>query len=237
MIDLHSHILPGIDDGAKSFDVSLAILKGLREHGVSDVVATPHFVNGSSYMSTVAENRQLVEMLQEKADEADLDIEIHLGNEIYIDSNIAELVKRGKVSALAGSKTLLVELPMSGDYTDYEDILLSLTYSGYTVILAHPERYYTMQRNFKLITNLTDNGILLQCNLGSIIGQYGRHAQKTMKKLAKKKLIFAIGTDTHHVRDWEEIPTALAKLGKYYSEAELKQITTTNARHILTSAK
>ncbi len=233
MIDLHSHILPGIDDGAKSFDVSLAILKGLREHGVSDVVATPHFVNGSSYMSTVAENRQLVEMLQEKADEADLDIEIHLGNEIYIDRDIPKLLHSHMITTMDESKYLLVELPMSGEYPDYEDILLSLNYAGYQVILAHPERYHTVWKDFSILEDLAEQGILFQCNLGSFIGQYGRHAQKTARKLAKNDLIFAFGTDIHHQRDYDEITDAIAKVSRYYNNDELYELLVKNPRKVI----
>ena len=233
MIDLHSHILPGIDDGAKSFDVSLAILKGLREHGVSDVVATPHFVNGSSYMSTVAENRQLVEMLQEKADEADLDIEIHLGNEIYIDRDIPKLLHSHMITTMDESKYLLVELPMSGEYPDYEDILLSLNYAGYQVILAHPERYHTVWKDFSILEDLAEQGILFQCNLGSFIGQYGKHAKKTAQKIAKDKLIYCVGTDIHHERDYTEIAKAQKKLRKYYEFYELDAILVQNPLKIV----
>ena len=237
MIDIHSHILPGIDDGSKSFSISLAILKGLREQGITDIIATPHYVTGSSYMSSAAENRLLLKSLQTQIRKAGLDIRIYLGNEIYIDHDIANLLRTRTISSLAGSKYLLVELPMSGEYEDFEDILLSLNYNGYQVILAHPERYHTSWKDFGMLEDLAEQGILFQCNLGSFIGQYGRHAQKTARKLAKKDLIFAFGTDIHHQRDYSEIGSAIFKLHRYYSEDELQQLLVANPLKIVGAKK
>jgi protein-tyrosine phosphatase len=233
MIDIHSHILPGIDDGSNSFNVSLAILAGLREQDITDVIATPHFVNGSSYMSTVAENRLILRDLQAQIRKAGLDIHVYLGNEIYIDRDIQNFLRTHTISSLASSNYLLVELPMSGEYEDYEDILLSLNYSGHQVILAHPERYHTIWKDFGRFEDLAEQGILFQCNLGSFIGQYGRHAQKAARKLAKKNLIFAFGTDIHHQRDYSEISSAISKLRRYYSEEELQKLLVSNPLKII----
>ena len=237
MIDIHSHILPGIDDGAKTFEDSLDILCGLHSQGITDVIATPHFVYGSSYESTRAENRQLLSQLRQHIKKGHLDINVHLGNEIYIDRDIATLLHRRTISSLADSKYLLVELPMSGEYQDYEDIILSLNYSGYQVILAHPERYHTVWKDFGILEDLAEQGILFQCNLGSIIGQYGKEPKKAIKKLAKAKLIFACGTDIHHRRDYTEIAKAQKKLARYYSEAELNDILVKNPAKILADTK
>ena len=233
MIDIHSHVLPGIDDGAKSFDDSLNILKGLAAQDISDLILTPHYVPASTYISPRSTNLRLYRKLQALADEADIGITLHLGNEIYIDRDIAKLLQASKISPLADSKYILVELPMSGEFDDFEDILVSLQYAGWQVILAHPERYRSYNKNYKDIYHLTEQGILLQCNLGSILGQYGRHAKKTIKKLAKDQLIFCFGTDTHHVRDFSEIAKARTKLRRYYSDDELRQLLEDNPRKII----
>ncbi len=235
MIDIHSHVLPGIDDGAKTFDDSLNILKGLASQDISDLILTPHYVATSTYISPRSTNLKLYRKLQALADEAGIGITLHLGNEIYIDRDIAKLIKAGKISTLADSKYILVELPMSGEFDGFEDILVSLQYSGWQVILAHPERYHTYHEKYEDIYNLTEQGILLQCNLGSMVGQYGRHAKKMIKKLAKDKLIFCFGSDTHHVRDFSEITKARTKLRRYYSNDELKQLLEDNPRKIINS--
>jgi len=235
MIDIHCHALPGVDDGARTFDESLRILDGLANQGISDLILTPHYVVSSTYTSPHGANLKRYRKLQSLADQAEIGIRLHLGNEIYIDREINKLIQADKISPLAGGKYLLVELPMSGEYDDFEDILLSLKYVGWNVILAHPERYHSYQENYKDIYNITEQGILLQCNLGSIIGQYGKHAKKIIKKLAKDQLIFCFGTDTHRVRDFSEIKKAQKKLSHYYSPSQLKALLEDNPQKIINS--
>ena len=146
---------------------------------------------------------------------------------------IAKLIRYKKASPLAKSKYLLVELPMSGKFEQYEDILLNLQQSGWTVILAHPERYLSFQKHYGKIVRLYKQGVLLQCNLGSFIGQYGRRAKKTAKKIAKDKLLFCVGTDIHHTRNFNEIAKAQKKLGKYYEYYELDAVLVQNPHKIV----
>lgn len=122
---------------------------------------------------------------------------------------------------------------MSGDYPGYYDIFLSLIRAGYKVILAHPERYSAFHRDFSLVTELYDMGVLLQCNLGSFVGQYGKTARKLVERLAKEKMIWAMGSDIHHLHGDRWIPSAVKKMSKYYSENELKEILDLNPRKIL----
>ena len=137
------------------------------------------------------------------------------------------------ISTLADSKYVLVELPMSGEWDGYEDVLLMVKQAGYKPILAHPERYQAFQKDYSLITELCNMGILMQCNFGSIIGQYGRKARKTIKKMAKDNLIFCLGSDIHRPRAATDLIKAQTKLGRYYDEAGLKQILEKNPRKIL----
>ena len=229
MIDIHSHLLPNIDDGSRSFEDSVAIINGLASVGVTDIIITPHYVAETEWVSTRTKNQVLIADLRSRVK----GVKLYLGNEIYIDQNIAQRLKKGIISPLADSKYLLVELPMSGEYEGYEDILLSLIQAGYKVILAHPERYHTSHKKLDKLIELRDMGVLFQCNLGSIIGQYGKNAQKTIKKLAKADMIYCFGTDIHHRRDYSEITKAQKKLRKYYSEEELQTLLDTNPRKIL----
>lgn len=233
MIDIHSHVLPGIDDGSKNITMSLDILKGLEEQGVTDLICTPHYISETSQVSPRSKNLELLEKLQKSAEKKGLKIKLYLGNEIYIDKNIPKLLRLKKISPLGKSKYLLVELPMSGEFEQYEDILLSLIQKKWKVILAHPERYHSFQKNYSKITELHNQGILLQCNLGSFIGQYGKHAKKTAQKIAKDKLIYCVGTDIHHTRDYTEIAKAQKKLRKYYEFYELDAILVQNPLKIV----
>lgn len=233
MIDIHSHVLPGVDDGSKNITMSINMLRGLEAQGVTDLICTPHFIPETRLISPRSKNEELLQKLKEKAEKSDIKINLYLGNEIYIDRDIAKYLRSKKISPLANSKYILVELPISGEFQQYEDILLSLKEKNWQVILAHPERYHSFQKDFSKATTLYKRGILLQCNLGSFIGQYGKKAKKTAKKLAKEKMIFCVGTDIHHPRNYDEITKAKEKLSKYYSFAELDSILVQNALKIV----
>ena len=154
MIDLHSHILPGIDDGASDIEASMVLIRELAAGGVTDVFATPHYIDETIYTSPATANKKLVSKLKRLVKKEGLDICVHLGNEIYINRGILKLLKSGEISSLGSSKYLLVELPMGGDFPGYRDIFLELIRSGYNVVLAHPERYTSFQKDFSLIDEM-----------------------------------------------------------------------------------
>ncbi|MBR2586945.1 hypothetical protein IKE71_01060 [Candidatus Saccharibacteria bacterium] len=237
MIDLHSHLLPSIDDGVETFDESLEILAELEKHGVKKLFLTPHYIPETIYNSPRVDNFKLLHELKKLAAEQGIGIELYLGNELYINREITNLLKKKLISPLADSKYLLIELPMSGHFEGYEDIFYNLQAEGYKVILAHPERYVSVQKEFKILERLSSQGVLFQSNLGSINGQYGRHAEKTVKKMAKRDLIFAFGTDTHHMRDFDEIDDSLYFLAKIYGEAKLRRLLEDNPLKILETIK
>ncbi|MBR3252643.1 hypothetical protein IKF84_01035 [Candidatus Saccharibacteria bacterium] len=232
MIDLHSHILPGIDDGAADISDSLDLIRELSAGGVTEVFATPHYIDETIYNSPRYKNSKLVADLQKRLDAEEIPVKIHLGNEIYINRKILELLKAGEISSMGDSKYILVELPMSGEFPGYADIFLELIRAGYKVILAHPERYTSFQNDFSLITELYNMGVLLQCNIGSFVDQYGKVARKVAVKLAKEKMIFGMGTDIHHLRGEEFLPGAMKKLSKYYNSEELNELLVGNPRKV-----
>ena len=233
MIDIHSHLLPDVDDGVETFDESVDILRELSKHGVKKVIATPHHIPETIYNSPRSDNLKLLHELKKIMLEEGVDVDLYLGNEIYINHDISRLIKEKSISTLGDSEYLLIELPMSGTYEGYEDIFYNLQAEGYTVILAHPERYIATQKDFSILERLHNLGILFQCNLGSAVGQYGRKAEKTLKKLAKKDYIFSFGTDTHHLRDFSEIDDAIYFLTKIYGKAKLDVLLTDNPLKIL----
>lgn len=233
MIDTHAHILPGIDDGAETISDSVEIARELANQGVTDVIVTPHYVDETIYSSPRTKNMVLLNKVRQALKYEDVKLRIYLGNEIYISNKIADLIWSGKISTMAGGQYLLVELPLSGEFPGYEDILDELSRIGYKIILAHPERYNIAQDDYKVLHNLHDMGILFQCNVGSIIGQYGKEAKKLIQKIAKDKMIFSLGTDIHRCRGEGYIDAATKKLSKYYDERELKQILVTNPKKIM----
>lgn len=233
MIDIHSHLLYGVDDGAKTIDESVDIIRNLYKNGITDIILTPHYIEYSSYNSNKKSNLEKLDSLKKKLKEEGINVNLYLGNEIYINNNILSLLKNGEISSLNDSKYLLIELPMSGKYDNYVEIFKELIENGYKVILAHPERYNTFKKDINLIYELKNIGVLMQCNIESILKTYGKDSYKTIKKLAKNKLINFIASDIHHKKDYEYINKARNKFKKYYSDSEIDDLLSNNQKDIL----
>ena len=200
---------------------------------MTDVVATPHYVDETNYVSKVSANTKLLKKLKTRLKKEKIGVNLYLGNEIYIGPKILELLEASEISGLAGSKYLLVELPMSGEYPGYMDVFMELLRAEYKVILAHPERYTAFLKNFDSIRELYDMGVLLQCNLGSFIGHYGKASRKVAEWLAKNDMIFAVATDIHHPRGEKFMPAVMKRLSKFYGTFELEDILEKNPKKIL----
>lgn len=234
MIDLHSHILPGVDDGARTFDESIKMLKELERQHITDVILTPHYIPSTSYAAPYFTNQRIFQELQQRAKNEGINVNLYLGNEIYINDDILELIYNSQIKPLAGSKFLLIELPLSGKYDHYEDIFRSLMQAGWQVVLAHPERYAAAQEDFQMLLDLHRMGVLFQCDLFSLNGQYGKEAKKVVNRLAAEHLIFGFGTDIHRPHRDSRISRAQGRLLKYYSPQELEQLLDRNALCIIT---
>ena len=201
MIDIHSHLLYGVDDGAKTIEDSISILSDLKDLGYTDVILTPHYIKDSHYDSTRSENLKRLKVLREELQNNNININVYLGNEIYIDDDIEDFLNNNVISSLNDSNFLLIELPMSGEYPNYKEIFNYLIKKNYNVILAHPERYMAFQKDFSKIEELSEIGVYFQCNIESIVGRYGKTAKKTIKKILKAHKINFLATDIHHNKD------------------------------------
>ncbi len=234
MIDIHSHLLFGVDDGSRTLEESVHVIKKLSEVGYTDIILTPHYINDSTYVNTREENLDVLKRLKVGLIRNNVNVNLYLGNEIYIDSEIANLLKNNIISSLNDTKYLLIELPMSGENEIYYDIFLDLINMGYKVILAHPERYISFQKDFNKIYELKELGVLLQSNVGSVLGDYGRGAKKTIKRLLKENLITFMGTDIHHNKEeYTFVLKAKKKMGKYLTQKQINNIFENNAKVLL----
>lgn len=229
MIDIHSHLLYGVDDGAKTIEESIDILRDLERYGYNKIILTPHYIRGSAYNSPRRENVKRLQVLREALKENNINIELYLGNEIYIDDELLDLFKSGTISTLNNTDYALIELPMSGKYDDYKDIFAYLISKGCRVILAHPERYRSFQEDFNKVYELEKIGVLFQSNLDSIIGKYGEAAEKTIRRLLTEKKIAFLATDIHHKKhDYNHWDMAKQEILKYITEEEFKILTEDN---------
>lgn len=196
MIDIHTHILPFVDDGAKDMETSLEMAKIAASEGIKYIFATPHYIENEGY-NDKNKNSEILEELNIKLKENDIDIEVILGNEVYITPEIIELIESEKVSLLGESKYLLMELPMFEIPMYLEDIIYELKLKGITPIIAHPERYREVKNDSNILKKYIELGALTQLNLGSLIGYYGEDIEDTAKILVEHNMIHFVGTDAH----------------------------------------
>lgn len=218
MTDIHSHILFGIDDGSSTIEESLDLLKKMQDIGFTDVILTPHYIESTEYSADNSEKIKRFEYLKENIKLNNLDINIHLGNEVFIHNNILELLNNNLVFSLNQSKYLLIELPFHNQILNLEDTIYEIQLQGYIPVIAHPERYTYFQENPKLIEPLKDMGVMFQCNYSSILGYYHKESEKLMKYLLKKGYVDFLGTDIHHsnksfvIDNFNKIKKAIIKI-------------------------
>ncbi len=197
MIDTHSHILYGIDDGSKTLEESLAILKQMYQLGYTKIILTPHYMENTEYVANNRIKKEIVRKLREKLKEENILLELYLGNEVYLFETIIERIKSKDIFTMNQTNYLLVELPLLEHLHTDLDLLFELIASGVHIVLAHPERYRIFLDNPKLIEKYTDMGILLQGNLESFVGKYGKSSQKLAIRLLKQHKYFVLGSDIH----------------------------------------
>ena len=195
-IDIHSHIIPGIDDGAKDEAMALEMLKIAQKSGTGNIIATPHFVsgnNGYGFGAIIEKCKHLNRL----AFDAGIRITVYPGCEVFIDPELLRSLELGLIGTLAGSNYMLIELPMMNipPYTD--TVLYNLQLKGITPIIAHPERNIEIQYKPELTEAYTDRGILLQVNSGSITGIYGAEAKRTAIRLIKEGWVQFVASDAH----------------------------------------
>lgn len=233
MIDIHSHILPGVDDGARTLTDSVDLVRELVKGGITDIIATPHFVAETRFTVDRKVELKLLSDLRQALLGEGINVNVSLGNEIYIDKSIVPLIGEGKISSLAGSEYLLVELSLNGGSLYFDDIIKDLIGVGFKVVLAHPERYALVQENYELLNDWRDWGVFFQCNLGSIMGEYGKMAKKIVKKMIEDNLVFAFGSDIHYRHGADYWVKAQKRITKYSTKGQAKRVFETNPRRLL----
>jgi protein-tyrosine phosphatase len=194
---MHCHIIPGVDDGAKSYEQAFAMLDIAYLQGIRDIIATPHYMpDGNNTSPELIASKAL--KLQDYADENQYHMNIYTGNEIYFHGEAADLLEEGKICTLAASSYVLVEFSPMDDARYIRNSLAELQNMGYQPIIAHVERYKSLIKPpFERIEELKSMGILIQVNAGSITGFFGKESKITAEKLLKRELVDFIGTDAH----------------------------------------
>lgn len=216
MLDAHSHVLYDIDDGSRSLEMSLEMLRMAVASGTNHILATPH-VNRKGIIPSWDVIQEKVTALQDEADKAEIPITIHTGAEVEINYEALEFLQEGGGPyCLAGTKYILCELTNQSEPRQTGDLLFELTMRGYRPILAHPERYDRIMEQPETIWKWMEKGILTQCNGGSFHGYFGAEVQRRVELLASKQMISLLGSDAHRVEfrhaDLREPKEAIGKL-------------------------
>ena len=196
--DVHSHLIPGIDDGAKSIDESIQLILGLRDMGFKKIITTPHIM-----YDYYRNDREIIlsglKRLREALALHKIDIEINAAAEYYLDDHFEQLIENKELLTF-GDNLVLFELSFFEEPKLLDKLIFDMQLNGYKPVLAHPERYTYMHKdNYSRYHELVDKGVLMQVNLGSIAGNYGPEVSKTAQYMASKNLISLLGSDTHHM--------------------------------------
>ena len=234
MIDMHCHVLYGVDDGAECLEDSLAMLKEAQKMGYKGVVLTPHYMLCRNFTSSVHENMDRVAILKKALREADMDLDIYLGSELYYDYALVEKIGTGEFKTLGDSPYYLVETGREGGTSlGMQNFIQKLKFSGGKSILAHPERYDFIQDDPNILLDFISNGTLIQSNYLSLVGYYGSVAQKTLEIMLKHNMVQLLGSDAHQVEGYELYPEAKAAGLKLVGEDKWNELTSINPEKVV----
>lgn len=207
-MDIHSHLLPGIDDGAATMEDSLALIRQLKELGYKKLVTTPH-IYSAFYPNTktgILEKRD--EVRRAMAAEG-IDMELDAAAEYFMDEHFETLLLGEEPLLCIQERQVLVEMSFFGAPPSLESYLFRLRSKGYQPVLAHPERYGFLHPQKEYYSRLQELGCLFQVNILSLAGYYKRPVQEAAEYLLRKEMIHFLGTDLHHQRHLDALRDAL----------------------------
>lgn len=199
LFDIHCHILPGVDDGSRSMDMSLDMLQIAYEEGTREIVLTPHYMIGRNRYEAaeVLDNR--FEDLKERAGELYPDMKLYLGNEILWEEGVIDLLKSGDIHTMNGTRYVLVEYNVRTSFRQIMDSIQQLSEARYWPIIAHVERYQCLVKRIDRIEEMIRANTLLQMNISSVEGGFLNESKRWCRKLIKEGYITFFGTDAHNV--------------------------------------
>ena len=206
-VDIHSHLIPGIDDGAKTPEEALILIKKLQELGFKEIITTPHTYS-DYYPNTSAAILNGLENLRSILKENNIDIPLKAASEYFLDDHFESLLNANDILTFDG-KHVLVEMSFFAAPPKLFQYLFKIQTKGYKPVLAHPERYSFYEGDLKKFEALKEAGCLFQINALSVSGYYGPLVQRDAQKLIKAGMIDLIGTDMHHERHAEMLKKAL----------------------------
>jgi len=202
-VDIHSHLIPGIDDGSQSMEESLSLLRGLEALGYEKIITTPHIMS-DSYPNTAETIIAGLESLKRAAKDAAIEVEIEAGAEYYLDEYFYEEMQKEHILTVGG-KYVLFESSYISKPMQIEEMIFAIGEAGYEPMMAHPERYRYIREPEKEYRRFKELGVHFQVNLNSFGGHYGKSAKALAAFLRDAGMIDFLGSDTHHKRQLESL--------------------------------
>ena len=197
-VDMHSHLLPALDDGSQNIDDSIHFIKELHQLGYHKFICTPHIIS-DMYPNNKETIHPAYELVVARLKEENVPVEISYAAEFMVNADFDKIIKEDKL-LLFGKNYVLIEMSYMAASPNIKDVIFNLIMKGLKPVLAHPERYSYYHNHFGSLEDFIDAGCLLQVNILSLTGMYGKEVKKMAEMLIKEKLISFAGTDLHHDR-------------------------------------
>ncbi len=215
-VDIHSHLLPGLDDGVQSYEESEDVILHFQEIGYRKLITSPH-VMSDTYKNTSERILARLAKLRAFLVDREIDMEIQAAAEYYLDEQVFRMVEENQKMLSFGKNYLLFETNFLNEPFNLKEFIFLATTRGYKPVLAHPERYIYMQNNLDKAEDLLERGVLFQMNISSITGFYSKVVQTTAHKLIDRGWVHFLGSDCHHLQHARLV--AEAQQMKYFQKA------------------
>jgi protein-tyrosine phosphatase len=238
MIDLHTHILPGVDDGAKTMEQSLFMVKQGEKAGITTICATPHLLHQVTPQIEQKINYSF-DSLRTKIANSGSKVDIVLGSEIYVREDLSSLKEFAFFTLNKTGRYLLMELPWGQIPHNVDRIVFELQLEGQIPIIAHPERSMISKRDLAKVEDLVQKGALMQVNAGSLLGLFGRKIKKMAEELLRRNLAHFLASDAHDHFSCpiEILPKALTCASKIIGGEKAEELVVSNPRQVIRGEK
>ncbi|WP_299822653.1 CpsB/CapC family capsule biosynthesis tyrosine phosphatase [uncultured Pontibacter sp.] len=215
-VDMHSHILPGLDDGSDSLEKSLELVLAMKELGYRKLIMTPHIMS-DFYKNTPEGIRERLQLLREAVQQAGIEMELDCAAEYYLDEGFLEKLENDEEVLTFGDNYLLFETSFLNEPLNLREAIFKMRSKGYKPVLAHPERYNYFYGKFEELVELWRQGVLFQPNLNSLSGYYSPGAKAVAEKLIDNGMVDFLGSDVHGLKHTGSLNKVLAS--KYLPKA------------------
>lgn len=196
-IDMHSHLLPALDDGLKTMDETIRFIKELKELGYHKLICTPHIMS-DLYPNTPNTILPTLKRVKAELAKQQIEMDLHAGAEYMVDFEMEKLIISEKPLLTLGNNLILIEMSYVAASPNIEQVIFQLRLKGLRPVIAHPERYNYYHHHFSRYQRLNELGCLLQVNLLSLLGYYGKAVKTMAEKLLENNMVDMFGTDMHH---------------------------------------